>query len=160
MDPRGLVDLRGVAGELVPEAVEIDALASRDEPLGIRAAEGEMPEQGMAHEVVPGGDAGNRRIHHHQFSVCVGIAGGIGIGDHGAEIVPDDGRPIEAQVGEDGPDVGRLRALVIALGGMRGETHAAQVGHHHGMVSRKLAAKGAHMSPVSPKPWSSTTAGP
>jgi hypothetical protein len=30
MDPRGLVDLRGVAGEFVPEAVQINALASRD----------------------------------------------------------------------------------------------------------------------------------
>ena len=42
MDPRGLVDLRGVAGEFVPEAVQINALASRDEPLGIRDAGPEM----------------------------------------------------------------------------------------------------------------------
>jgi hypothetical protein len=58
MGPRGLVDLRGVAGELVPEAVEIDALTPGDEPFGVRPAEGEMPEQGVAHEVVPGGIPG------------------------------------------------------------------------------------------------------
>ena len=55
-----------------------------------------MPKQRMAPEVVPGWDAGNRRIHHHQLLSLVGIASGIGIGDHGAEIVPDDDRLIEA----------------------------------------------------------------
>jgi hypothetical protein len=58
LGPPGLVDLRGLGCELVPEAVELDAFASRDEPLGIRSAAGEMPEQGMAHEVVPGGMPG------------------------------------------------------------------------------------------------------
>ena len=114
MDPCGLVDLRRVARELVPKAIEIDARASRHEPLGIRAPERKVPEQGIAHDLVPGRDAGNRRIHDHQLLRPVGIAGGIGIGDHGADIVPDNGRPIDAQVSEDGPDVGRLRALVIA----------------------------------------------
>jgi hypothetical protein len=56
--------------------------------------------------------------------------------------VPDDDRPIEAQVGEHGPDVGHLRALVVAVGGMRGEAHAAQVGHHHGMVPRERRRQG------------------
>jgi hypothetical protein len=45
----------------------------------------------------------------------VGRAGGIGIGDQGAETVPDADRPLAAQGGADGPDVGRLRALVIAV---------------------------------------------
>ncbi len=46
------------------------------------------------------------------------LAGGTGIGDHGTDIVPDNGRPIDPRLGEDGPDVGRLRALVIAIRGM------------------------------------------
>jgi hypothetical protein len=58
MTTRGLVDLREVDCKLVPDAVEIDALASHDKPLGIWTAEGAMPEQGMAHEVVPGGMPG------------------------------------------------------------------------------------------------------
>ena len=62
----------GVAGELVPEAVEIDALASRDEPLGIRTAEGEMPEQGMAHEVIPGRMPGIGASITTSFSVVSG----------------------------------------------------------------------------------------
>ena len=74
--------------------------------------------------------------------------------------MPDNGRPLDTQVGEDGPDVGRLRALVVAVGGMRGQAHAAQVGYNHGIVPRKLRSQGRHMSPVSPKPWISTTAGP
>jgi hypothetical protein len=72
----------------------------------------------------------------------VGRAGGIGIGDHGAETVPDDDRPLAAQGGADGPDVGRLRALVIAVGGVRGEAHAAPVGHHHGMVPGERRRQG------------------
>ena len=35
-----------------------------------------------------------------------------------------------------------------------------QVWHHHGMGRARARPKGAHMSPVSPNPWSSTTAGP
>jgi Cytochrome P460 len=66
----------------------------------------------------------------------------IGIGDQGAEIVPDADRPLAAQGGADGPDVGRLRALVIAVGGVRGEAHAAPVGHHHGRVRRERRRQG------------------
>jgi hypothetical protein len=44
---------------------EFDAAGASWCERGARAAEGEMPEQGMAREVVPGGAAGHRRIHHH-----------------------------------------------------------------------------------------------
>src|SRR5580698_3173503 len=40
---RSLVRLGGIAGEIVPDAIEIDALASLYQPLGIRSVEGEVP---------------------------------------------------------------------------------------------------------------------
>jgi hypothetical protein len=45
-------------------------------------------------------------------------------------------------VGENGPDVSRLRALVIAGGGVQGAAHAAQVRHHHGVVPREIRRQG------------------
>ncbi len=113
--PAGLVDLRAVGCELVPEAIQINALAPGDEPLGIRAAEGEMPEERIADEVVPGWYAWNWSIHHDQLFGLVGIAGRISIGNHIADIVPDNCRLIDVQRRKNGPDIRCLSAFVVAL---------------------------------------------
>src|SRR5437899_6002682 len=84
------VDLRRVAGELVPEAVEVDALAAGNQALGIRAAEVEVPQRGHAHDLVPRWDAGYRRIYHDQAACLVGIARRVGISYHHADVVADD----------------------------------------------------------------------
>src|SRR3984885_14987739 len=58
---RGLAERLRVRGKLVPEAVKIDAFASGDQPLHIRAAEAEMPRSGLfsisSHGPIPGSGA-------------------------------------------------------------------------------------------------------
>ena len=136
--PRRLVDLRRIAGELIPETVEIDTLTSRHETLHVRPAEIEMPEQRAAHDLVPRRNSGDWCIHHHQFLGLVGIAGRIGIGDHGSDVVPDDRRMIEAELHQDRTDVGGLRALVIAALRVGRQTYATQVRDHDRVISRKI----------------------
>src|SRR5580765_5067560 len=82
------VDLRRVARELVPETVEVDALAAGDQTLGVRAAEVEVPQRGQAHNLIPRRDAGHRRIYHNQAACLVRIARRVGIRDHRADVVP------------------------------------------------------------------------
>jgi hypothetical protein len=57
---RGFVDRPRIGRQLVPEAIEIDALPAFDQPLDVRAAEIEMPPPGAADDLVPGPDAGKR----------------------------------------------------------------------------------------------------
>src|SRR5258707_2201795 len=52
--PCHLVDLRRITGELIPKAVEIDALSSRHQTLHVRPAEIELPEQRATHGGIPG----------------------------------------------------------------------------------------------------------
>jgi len=83
----------------------------------------------------------------------------LGVGDHRADIVPNDRSPVEAERRQDGADVGGLRALVVAAG-CPTRVPCAKVGHDNRWSRARSAASGAHMSPVSPNPCSSTTAGP
>ena len=51
----------GIAGEVIPDAIEVDALAAGYEALGVRAVEVEVPERGRDDDLVPRADAGDRR---------------------------------------------------------------------------------------------------
>ena len=61
---------------------------------------------------------------------------------------------------EHARDVVRLLLLVVAAVRLRREPHAAQVGHDDRVVFDERRRERPHMSPVSPKPCSITTAGP
>jgi|HubBroStandDraft_2_1064218.scaffolds.fasta_scaffold608416_2 hypothetical protein len=50
-------------GELVPKPVEVNPFASRDEPLHIRTAEAEMPEQRVLENVLPRANTRQRRVN-------------------------------------------------------------------------------------------------
>src|SRR5215470_2181212 len=54
----GFTEPARVRGELVPEAIEIDALAPRDQPLHVRTAKAEMPQQWIPQDLLPGADPG------------------------------------------------------------------------------------------------------
>ena len=69
---RGLAEPRRGRGELVPEAIEIDALAARDQPLHVGPAEAEMPEQRVLENLFPRADAGNRRVDQHEAATRSG----------------------------------------------------------------------------------------
>jgi len=55
---RLLIDLLRIRGELVPEAIQVDPLATLHEPLDIGTAEVEVPEKWTAHNRVPVADTG------------------------------------------------------------------------------------------------------
>src|SRR5262249_17801810 len=59
---RRLAEAARPGRELVPEAVEIDALAAGDEALHVGAAEAEMPEQRVLEYLLPWADAGQWRV--------------------------------------------------------------------------------------------------
>src|SRR5471032_2561127 len=139
-----LIDLRRSAGEFIPEAVQIDALATSYQAFGVWAAEREVPQQRTAYDLVPWRDARHRRIHHHQLVGAFRIARGVGIGDHGTDVVADHVRVLDAQLGQHGADVAGLGFLVVAAGRMRGQAHAAQVGYHDRVVARQF---GRHRRP-------------
>ncbi len=138
---RGLGKMRGVGGELVPEAVEVDALAARDEALHVGAAEPEMPEQRVFQDLVPGPDTRHRRVHQHQLRHPVRISRGQRVGDHVADVA---GHHIGARCPQrihHADDVRRLVGLLES--GFRNgrKAEAAQIGDDHRVMLRKIGGK-------------------
>ncbi len=80
-------------------------------------------------DVVPWGDAGNGCVHDDEAVDFVGVEGGVGVGDHVADVVRDDGGVVEAEGGDDGADVGGLSFLVVASGWAGGAADAAEIGY-------------------------------
>jgi len=52
-------------GERVPEAVEIDAFAAGDQALHVVTTEAEVPHGRLLQDLLPGSDAGQRRVDGH-----------------------------------------------------------------------------------------------
>src|SRR6476620_7490908 len=61
MPPSRLAETARSGGELVPKPVEVNPFASCDEPLHIRTAEAEMPEQRVLENVLPRANTRQRR---------------------------------------------------------------------------------------------------
>ena len=161
MGARRLVDLFGMRRQFVVEAVEEDALAARHQPLLVRAVEIEMPglgidQLGLPHGSIPGSGAS---ITTH-LVMRAGILRRQRIAHHVADVVRDQIGLLDLQRIHHAGDVQRLILLGVAGVRMSREPHAAQIRHDHQMAGHQLGGSGAHMSPVSPKPCSRTTAGP
>jgi len=56
--PRIFIDPLGVSGQLVPEAIEVDALSALHQTLLVRTPEIEVPQHRAANDVVPIADSG------------------------------------------------------------------------------------------------------
>src|SRR6202041_3747425 len=63
--PRIFIDPLGVSRQLVPEAIEVDALPALHQTLLVRTPEIEVPEHRAASDVVPIAYSGQRCIDHH-----------------------------------------------------------------------------------------------
>ncbi|MNE71710.1 hypothetical protein D3C80_1676060 [compost metagenome] len=110
----GFIDLGTVTCELVPETVEVNTLAAGHQTLGVGAAKVEVPEHWRANNVVPRWYTRHRRVHHHQLIGQLRIARGVGKGDHGAYVVANDHRVLDAQRRQHPTNVARLGFLVVA----------------------------------------------
>ena len=138
MVARRFIDSLWIRRQLVPEAVEIDALAPSDQPLHVGSAEVEMPEQRAADDVVPITDAGQRRIDHDPAGNAVAILRREGVAHHVADVVGDEVGFLDFQMVENARNVDGLIFLRVARVGMRGKPHAAQIRHDHGMIFHQL----------------------
>src|SRR5260370_28204491 len=63
---RDVIGLGGRGAEVVPDAVEVDALAALHETLLVEAPEGEVPEAVVPGDVVPAGGGGPGCVHDPQ----------------------------------------------------------------------------------------------
>ena len=115
---RRFAEARRGRGKLVPEAIEIDALAACHQPLHVRPAEAEVPEQRVLEDLLPRPDAWHRRIDQDEARDSLGILRGKGIADHVADIVRDEVGSVDLQCIEHAGHVAGLRLLVEASGGL------------------------------------------
>ena len=82
--------VRRVGGEVVPEVLEVDALAAGDQLQRRLAVEVEVPEVAQQPDALPVADAGQERVHQHDPLDLGRILRGVGVGDHQADVVADD----------------------------------------------------------------------
>ena len=135
---RGLGEGRGRGGKLVPEAVEIDALAPGDQPLHVRSAKAEVPQQRVLQDFLPRADAGQRRVDEDEARHTLRMLDGKGVADHVADIVGDEIGAVDLQRVEHAGDIAGLGLLVVAALGLGRQAEAAQIGHDHGVVAGKV----------------------
>lgn len=128
-------------------------VAARQELLGqaLHLVEGEPPQVA---EAGPGQQRhlrpcllGVRDVEEGESAGGPGVVGGEGVGDHRADVVARDVGPFQAEVGEQGPDVGGHRLLVVSALRLGGAAHAAQV---HGDHPVAAGQGGHHLVPLPP----------
>jgi hypothetical protein len=116
-----------VGGEVVPEMLEVDALASGDEFQRRLAVEVEVPLVAQQPYRLPVADAGQERVHQHDAFDLVRILRRVRIRDHQADVVADDLHLRKAELVHERMDVLRQRLLVVAIGRFRRSAVAAQI---------------------------------
>src|SRR5882672_7290297 len=127
-------DPLGISGQLVPKAIEVDALPALYQTLFVRAPEVEVPQHRAANDVVPIAYSGQRCIDHHPARDPVRILCSQRIADHIADVMCDQVCLLDLERIHDAGNVDRLILLGVAGTRVIGHTHAAQVGDDHGMV--------------------------
>ena len=123
MFARGLAEGLRVGGKLVPEAVEVDAFASGDQPLHVRAAEAEMPQEWALEYLLPRADPRQRRVHQDEPGYPVRVLRGERVSDHIADVVGDEG--VIPYQEDDASATGKLKNLA-ALGRRRDASFEVQ----------------------------------
>ena len=96
-----------------------------------------MPEERAEPDLVPGTDAGQRRVDHHPARDAVGILRGERIAYHVADVVRHEIGFPDSEMVHDARDVERLVLFRVAGVGMGREAHAAQVGRDDGVILRE-----------------------
>src|SRR4029077_16830655 len=108
-----LVRLGQIASEVIPNSIEVDALAASHEPFGIRTMKIEMPNTGVQQNLLPRLDAWNRCVHYNQPLNFVRIHCSVGVSPHIADVVCDPKRLVISQRRHDCANVFGLRLLVV-----------------------------------------------
>ena len=119
-----------VGREVVPEVLEVGALAPRHERERGLAVEVEVPEVAHQPDVLPGPDAGQERIHQHDPLDLLGELGRVRVRHHQADVVPHDGGAIHPERADELVDVHGHVLLVVAGLRLRRAARAAKIGDH------------------------------
>jgi hypothetical protein len=139
---RGFAEARRCRRELVPEPIEVDALATFDQPFHVGPAKAEVPEQRVLEDLLPWPDAGQGGVDQNEARHAAWVLRRKRIADHVADIVRDEVNVVDAQRIEHARHVDTLCLLVKASRGLGRQPHAAQVRHHDGVVARKIGCHG------------------
>jgi hypothetical protein len=105
--------LGGIAGEIIPYAIEVDALTTGHKPFGVRPVKVEMPNSWIQENLIPRLDARNRGIQHYQPLNLVGIHCSVRVRHRIPDVVCNNEGLVISQSGNDGANVVGLRLLVI-----------------------------------------------
>src|SRR5262245_40042515 len=98
-----------VRSKLIPEAVEIDALPARHQPLHVWSAEAKVPEQRVFEDLLPWPNAGQRSINENEPRDPIRILRSKRVADHVADIMGHKSGPVDFQFVKHAREVARLR---------------------------------------------------
>ncbi len=139
MPALGFIKPLRVPGKFVPEAIEIDALAAGDQALHVRTTEAKVPHGRILCDLIPGPDAGQRRVDHPPSAHTLGVDGGNCEADHDADVVRHQFGRTHTQGVQDAHHVCRLILLVIAAIRLRREPQPTQVERDNHVVFDECA---------------------
>src|SRR5690348_18343904 len=105
-----------IGREIVPEMLEVDALAAGHELERRLAVEVEMPLVAKQENARGIADAGQERVHQRNALDVVRILRRVRVRDHEPDVVPDDDDLLEAERLGERMDVLRRRLLVVEIG--------------------------------------------
>ena len=111
---RSFVEMLRISRELIPEAVEIDALATGDEPLHVRPAKAEVPQQRVLENLFPWPDSGHGRINQDEAPDTIRMLHGEGEANHVPDVMGYEIDLPNAELVENSRDVLRLILFVEA----------------------------------------------
>src|SRR4029077_21248102 len=136
-----VIEFFRIGRKLVPEAIEVDALASLYEALGIRAPEREMPERMAPNDILPRPDAGRRGIDQDKFRDAVGVKSRKRVANHVTDVVCDEVGLVDLQCVEHAGNIFGLRLLVVSAWRPRGEAHSTKVRNDDGVIADQLGGE-------------------
>ena len=124
--------MRRVRREVVPEMLEVDALASLHKRFGRWSIEAEMPDAGIVVNCFPSLDARKEGIHEDKFASLRRELRRICVGNHQSDIVPNHLRLPDAQRSGQSVNADRRRSHIEAIRRNRRFPDPRQIGRDHG----------------------------
>src|SRR5882724_5919904 len=138
---RGLVELCRVCGKVIPEAIEIDALTARDQPLHVDSAKPEMPQQRAFQNIIPRPNPRDGSVHHHELCSALRIPLSKCKSDHVADVMTDNTCACHMKRVQNVCNVFGLIQLLKSMFCNSRQTHATKIRHDHRMIGCERGGK-------------------
>src|SRR6516225_6674633 len=138
---RLLVDLLRIGRELVPEAIQVDALSALDQTLYVRPSKIEVPEKWATYYRVPVSNAGKGCVYHHPAADAAGVQRGERIAHHVSNVVSYQGGRAHFQGVHHSSYIRRLVLLGVPDIRVVRLAHSAQVRNDDLVVLGQLSSE-------------------